>query len=86
MILKSSNVSILWFVSIECLNTWDHCDLSLWRRSKSFLVIMDKSKYHEKCLMTLGNCNFKTLDHDPPKKAEEKIERILWKMKNIISD
>ena len=34
------------------------------------VVIMDKSKYQEKCLMILEN-NFKTLDHDPTKKTEE---------------
>ena len=35
------------------------------------VVIMDKSKYQEKCLMILENDNFKTLDHDPTKKTEE---------------
>ena len=38
------------------------------------VVIMYKSK------MILGNDNFKTLDCDPTKKPEEKIQRILRKM------
>ena len=49
------------------------------------VVIMDKSKYQEKCLMILEKGNFKILDHDPTKKTEEKIQRILRKMKNRLS-
>ena len=49
------------------------------------VVIMDKSKYQEKCLMILEKGNFQILDHDPPKKTEEKIQRILQKMKNRLS-
>ena len=48
-------------------------------------VIMDKSKYQVKCLMILENDRFKTLDHDPTKKTEEKIQPILRKMKNRLS-
>ena len=36
------------------------------------MVIMNKSKYHEKCLMILENGNFKTLQHNLAKKTEEK--------------
>ena len=46
------------------------------------VVIMDKLKYHEKCLMILGNENFIKLDRNPTNKTEEKIQRILRKMKN----
>ena len=46
------------------------------------VVIMDKLKYHEKCLMTLENENFIKLDRNPTNKTEEKIQRILRKMKN----
>ena len=49
------------------------------------LVIMDKSKYQVKCLMIIENDSFKTLDHDPTKKTEEKIQPILRKMKNRLS-
>ena len=49
------------------------------------VVIMEKSKYQDKCLMILENDNFKTLDHDPTKKTEEKIQQILRKMKNRLS-
>ena len=46
------------------------------------VVIMDKLKYHEKCLMILENENFIKLDRNPTNKTEEKIQRILRKMKN----
>ena len=46
------------------------------------VVIMDKLKYHEKCLMILENENFIKLDRSPTNKTEEKIQRILRKMKN----
>ena len=36
------------------------------------VVVMGKSKYQEKCLMILGNDNFKTLDRDPTKKNRKK--------------
>ena len=49
------------------------------------VVIMYKSKYQEKCLMILENDNFKTLDHDPTKNTEEKIQQILRKMKNRLA-
>ena len=42
---------------------------------------MDKLKYHEKCLMILENENFIKLDRNPTNKTEEKIQRILRKMK-----
>ena len=45
------------------------------------VVIMDKLKYHEKCLMILENENFIKLDRNPTNKTEEKIQRILRKMK-----
>ena len=34
--------------------------------------IMDKLKYHEKCLMIIENDNFKTLRHETTKKTEKK--------------
>ena len=49
------------------------------------VVIIGKSKCQEKCLMILEKDHFKTRDHDPTKKNEEKIQRILWKMKNRLS-
>ena len=36
------------------------------------VVIMDKSKYQEKCLMILENGNFKALNHDSTKKPKKK--------------
>ena len=38
------------------------------------MVIMNKSKCHEKYIMILENGNFKTLDHDLTKKTEEKVQ------------
>ena len=47
---------------------------------------MDKSKYYEKCLMILENGNFKMLDYNSTKKKnEEKIQQILLKIKNRLS-
>ena len=46
------------------------------------VVIMDKLKYHEKCLMILENENFIKLNRNTTNKTEEKIQRILRKMKN----
>ena len=45
------------------------------------VIIMDKHRYHEKYLLLLHTCNFKKLDYDPTKTTEEKIQRILQKMK-----
>ena len=46
------------------------------------VVIMDKLKYHEKCLMILENENFIKLNRNTTNKTEEKIQRILRKIKN----
>ena len=46
---------------------------------------MDKSKCHEKCLMILENGNFKMVDYNSTKKNEEKIQQILLKIKNRLS-
>ena len=45
------------------------------------MVIMNKSKCHEKYIMILENGNFKTLDHDLTKKMEEKVQWSLQIMK-----
>ena len=45
------------------------------------VIIMDKHRYHKKYLLLLHTCNFKKLDYDPTKTTEEKIQRILQKMK-----
>ena len=39
------------------------------------VIIMDKSKYQEKCLMTLENDNIKKLHHDPIKKLRKKYKK-----------
>ena len=46
------------------------------------VVIMDNLKYHEKCLMILENENFIKLNRNTTNKTEEKIQRILRKIKN----
>ena len=42
---------------------------------------MDKSKYTEKCMLLLNTKQFQKLDNDPTKTAEEKIQRMLKKIK-----
>ena len=49
------------------------------------MVIMNKSKCHEKYIMILENGNFKTLDHDLTKKTEEKVQWYLQIMKVRLS-
>ena len=48
------------------------------------MVIMDKSKYQEKCLMILDNDNLKTLDHDPTKKTGKNTTNFTKNEKHII--
>ena len=48
------------------------------------VIIMDKSKYKEKCLMVLENGNFKTLGHDPTKKMRKKYNEFYENEKQII--
>ena len=45
------------------------------------VAIMDKAKYHQKCLMILENGNFKTLDHDLTKKHKKKYNEFYGKLK-----
>ena len=43
------------------------------------VVIMDKSKYQEKCLMILENDNFKMIDHDQATNFTENEKQIITK-------
>ena len=45
------------------------------------VVIMDKRKYQEKCLVLLNTDQFRKLNQDPTKKIEGKIQRVLRKIK-----
>ena len=46
-----------------------------------WVVIMDESNYHEKCLLILENGNFKMVDHDPTKKTKKKYNEFYGKWK-----
>ena len=46
------------------------------------VVKMDKTKYSKKCLALLSTKQCETLDFDPPKSTESKVQRILRKMKS----
>ena len=45
-------------------------------------VTMDKRKYPEKCLALLSTKQFKTLNFDPTKSTELKVQMMLRKMKS----
>ena len=49
------------------------------------VAIIDKSKYKAKCLELLQTNKFSKLKHDPTKSFENKIQRILRKLKTRLS-
>ena len=51
---------------------------------RSAAVIMDKTKYQEKCLALLNTNQFVKLNRDPTKQIETKIQRVLRKIKSNI--
>ena len=50
------------------------------------VVILDKTKYMDKCLSLLDNEQFIKLNTDPTKSIESKIQRAIRKIKNKISE
>ena len=50
------------------------------------VVLMDKNKYTEKCMLLLNTKQFKKLDNDPTKKTEGKIQRMLRRIKSKLSE
>ena len=46
------------------------------------VVIMDKTKYTDKCLALLSIKQFQTLNFDPTKSTESKVQRMLRKIKS----
>ena len=50
------------------------------------VVLLDKSKYVEKCMEHLNSANFKKLDRDNTKSVEEAIQKTLLKMKSTIGE
>ena len=46
------------------------------------VLILDRSKYMEKCLSILSTLQFAEIDHDPTAYIEEKVQRTLRKIKN----
>ena len=51
----------------------------------SGVVIMNKPKYHEKCLELLNTDQLTKLNYDPTKKIEAKIQRVLRKIKTNLT-
>ena len=51
---------------------------------RSVVVIMGKSKHHEKYLMILENHKFETLDHDPTTKKRRKSSTTFTKSESQI--
>ena len=49
------------------------------------VVLMDRTVYLEKCLDMLDTNQFTKLSTDPAKKTEEKIQRVLRKIKRSFS-
>ena len=49
------------------------------------VVVMDRSKYTEKCLSILQTEQFTKLRHDPTKSIESKIQRELRKLKTRLT-
>ena len=49
------------------------------------VVVMDRSKYTEKCLNILQTKQFTKLRHDPTKSIENKIQRELRKLKRRLT-
>ena len=48
------------------------------------VVIMGNAKYTEKCLALLSTWQFQTLNFEPTKSIEPKVQRILRKMKSKV--
>ena len=49
------------------------------------IVIMNRDKYHEKCLELLDTEQFQKLNHDPTKTTERKVQHALRKIKSKLS-
>ena len=50
---------------------------------RRYVVVMDRSKYTEKCLHTFQTQHFTELRHDPTKSVKNKIYQELRKLKTI---
>ena len=50
------------------------------------VVLMDRNKYTEKCMLLLNTKQFKKLDNDPTKTTEGKIQRMLRRIKPKLSE
>ena len=55
------------------------------QRKRRGVVILDKSKYMEKCLAMLNTEHFRKLNRDPTKTAERKIQIFPKKIKSNLS-
>ena len=64
-------------------NLSKHEDIVIMKQDKGRgVMIMDKTKYSEKCLELLSTKQFQTLNFDPTKSTELKVQRMLRKIKS----
>ena len=61
-------------------------DLCILKQDKGRgVVLMERTKYRNKCLEILETNQFTKLNHDPTKSVEEMIQRLLRKFKSRLS-
>ena len=72
------NVKVPNYQKIVINNLSKHEDIIIMKQCKgSETVMMDKTKYTEKCLALLSAKQFQTLNFDPKKSTESKLQRML---------
>ena len=61
-------------------------DIAVLKADKGIgVVIMNRDKYHEKCLELLDTEQFQKLNHDPTKTTERKVQNAFRKIKLKLS-
>ena len=50
------------------------------------MVILDKTKYIEKCEGLLNTVNFEKLGYDNTREVEEKVQKTLFKVKDALGE
>ena len=59
-------------------------DIVILKHDKGRVVILNRSKYIEKCLLIVDSSQFLQVDKDPTVSIESKIQRTLRKIKDKI--
>ena len=60
-------------------------DVVILKHDKGRVVILNRSKYIEKCLLIVGSSQFLQVDKDPTASIKNKVQRTLRKIKDKIS-